>query len=162
MLDRAEIVDLLGEYPNPPIVAAVGSHSALDIADGAVTEGFRTLVLGQSGREATYAQYYRTRRDASGRVVRGCVDDVWAYPRFADLAKFATQERLRSVGALVVPNRALSSYVALDVIESEFRVPIVGSRSMLRIEERTERENYYTLLEAAGIPTPTRIATPKE
>jgi 5-formaminoimidazole-4-carboxamide-1-(beta)-D-ribofuranosyl 5'-monophosphate synthetase len=161
MLDRSEIVDLLAAYPKTPVVAAVGSHSALDIADGAVTEGFRTLVLAQAGREGTYAQYYRARRDASGRVVRGCVDEVWTYPRFADLAKFATQERLRSIGALVVPNRALSSYVPLDVIESELKVPIVGSRSLLRIEERTERENYYTLLEAAGIPTPTRIPEPK-
>ena len=161
MLERSEIVELLGGYPKSPIVAAVGSHSALDIADGAVTEGFRTLVLAQAGREATYSQYYRTRRDAAGRPLRGCVDEVWTYPRFADLAKFATQERLRSVGALVVPNRALSSYVPLDVIESEFKVPLVGSRSLLRIEERTERENYYTLLEAAGIPTPTKIPDPK-
>jgi 5-formaminoimidazole-4-carboxamide-1-(beta)-D-ribofuranosyl 5'-monophosphate synthetase len=161
MLDRAEIVDLLADYPKPPVVASVGSHSALDIADGAVTEGFRTLVLAQTGREATYAQYYRTRRDPAGRAIRGCVDEVWTYPRFADLAKFATQERLRSVGALLVPNRALSSYVPLDTIESEFRVPLVGSRALLRIEERTERENYYTLLEAAGIPTPTKIPDPK-
>jgi 5-formaminoimidazole-4-carboxamide-1-(beta)-D-ribofuranosyl 5'-monophosphate synthetase len=161
MLERSEIIELLAGYPKSPIVAAVGSHSALDIADGAVTEGFRTLVLAQAGREATYSQYYRTRRDASGRPLRGCVDEVWTYPRFADLAKFATQERLRSVGALVVPNRALSSYVPLDVIESEFKVPLVGSRSLLRIEERTERENYYTLLEAAGIPTPTKIPDPK-
>ncbi|HEV8050193.1 MAG TPA: formate--phosphoribosylaminoimidazolecarboxamide ligase family protein [Thermoplasmata archaeon] len=161
MLDRSEIVELLAEYPKTPVVAAVGSHSALDIADGAVTEGFRTLILAQAGREATYSRYYRTRRDAAGKVLRGCVDDVWTYPKFADLAKFSTQERLRSVGALAVPNRALSSYVPIDVIESEFKVPLVGSRALLRIEERSERENYYTLLEAAGIPTPTRIDDPK-
>ncbi|HXQ94874.1 MAG TPA: formate--phosphoribosylaminoimidazolecarboxamide ligase family protein [Thermoplasmata archaeon] len=161
MLDRTEIVELLADYPTSPIVASVGSHSALDIADGAVTEGFHTLILAQAGREATYSQYYRARRDASGKVVRGCVDDVWTYPKFADLAKFATQERLRSAGALVVPNRALSSYVPLDTIESEFRVPLVGSRALLRIEERSERENYYTILESAGIPTPTKIDEPK-
>jgi 5-formaminoimidazole-4-carboxamide-1-(beta)-D-ribofuranosyl 5'-monophosphate synthetase len=162
MLERSEIVDVLSEYPSAPVVAAVGSHSALDIADGAVTEGFRTLVLAQHGREGTYGRYYRTRRDASGRVVRGCVDEVWGYPNFADLAHVSAQEKLRTKGALLVPNRALSSYVPLPVIESELRVPIVGSRSMLRIEERTERENYYTLLEAAGIPTPERVEDPKQ
>jgi 5-formaminoimidazole-4-carboxamide-1-(beta)-D-ribofuranosyl 5'-monophosphate synthetase len=31
---------------------------------------------------------------------------------------------------------------------------------MLRIEERTERENYYTLLEEAGVPIPRRVASP--
>jgi 5-formaminoimidazole-4-carboxamide-1-(beta)-D-ribofuranosyl 5'-monophosphate synthetase len=161
MIERSEIVDLLSEYPPAPVVTAVGSHSALDIADGAVTEGFHTLVLAQNGREATYAQYYRTRRDATGRVVRGCVDEVWKYPKFGDLAHVGEQEKLRAKGALLVPNRAFSSYVPLPVIESELRVPVVGSRSMLRIEERSERENYYTLLEAAGIPTPERIADPK-
>ncbi len=60
-----------------------------------------------------------------------------------------------------MPNRALSSYVPLDVIENELRVPIVGSRHLLRIEERTERENYYTLLAAAGIPTPRAISGPE-
>jgi 5-formaminoimidazole-4-carboxamide-1-(beta)-D-ribofuranosyl 5'-monophosphate synthetase len=162
MLDRSEIVGLLSEYPPQPVIAAVGSHSALDIADGAVTEGFRTLVLAQSGRDATYAKYYRTHRDAAGRVTRGCVDEVWPFPKFADIAHPGVQERIRAAGALLVPNRALSSYVPLDAIESDLQVPLVGSRSMLRLEERTERENYYTLLEAARIPTPQRIAEPSQ
>jgi 5-formaminoimidazole-4-carboxamide-1-(beta)-D-ribofuranosyl 5'-monophosphate synthetase len=154
---RGEIADLLHAYGPTPIVAAVGSHSALDIADGASSEGFRTLVLAQKGRERTYAQYYRTHRDASGQPVRGCVDDVWTYPKFSDLAVPSEQTRLRSASALLVPNRALSSYVDLGVLENDFRVPLVGSRALLRIEERTERKNYYTLLERAGIPTPKQI-----
>jgi len=162
MLDRSEIAGLLSEYPPQPVIAAVGSHSALDIADGAVTEGFRTLVLAQSGRDATYAKYYRTHRDQAGRVTRGCVDEVWPFPKFADIAQPGVQERIRGAGALLVPNRALSSYVPLDAIESDLKVPLVGSRSMLRLEERTERENYYTLLEAARIPTPQRIAEPSQ
>ena len=36
-----------------------------------------------------------------------------------------------------------------------------AARSLLRIEERTERENYYTLLEKAGIPTPRRFPGPE-
>lgn len=160
MLDRSEIVEVLSEYPKSPVVAAVGSHSALDIADGAVSEGFRTLVLAAAGREATYSRYYRARRDPAGKVLRGVVDDVWTFAKFDELARESAQERLRGAGALIVPNRALSSYVPLDVIESDLRVPIVGSRSMLRLEERSERENYYTLLEAAGIPTPEKIDDP--
>ena len=157
---RSEIAEIVRGYSPPPVVASVGSHSALDIADGASTEGFRTLVLAQQGRERTYAQYYRTRRDAAGRATRGCVDEVWTYPRFADLAAPDQQARLRAASALLVPNRALSSYVDLGVLENDLKVPIVGSRSLLRIEERTERENYYTLLERAGIPTPSPIPEP--
>ncbi len=161
-IPRAEIQSLLTEYPRPPIVGAVGSHSALDIADGAVEEGFHTLVLAQKGRDRTYSRYYRTHRDAEGRVTRGCVDEVWTYPKFVDAAAPESQARLREHGVLIVPNRALSSYVPIDLLETSLRVPMVGSRNLLRIEERTERENYYALLAQAGIPSPARIPTPQE
>lgn len=162
VLPRAEIQAFLREYPPLPVIGAIGSHSALDIADGAVEEGFHSLVLAQQGRERTYSKYYRTHRDPDGHVTRGCVDEVWTFPKFADAASPEAQVRLRNHGVLLVPNRALSSYVPLDTLESSFRVPMVGSRNLLRIEERTERENYYTLLAAAGIPAPARIPTPQE
>ncbi|HLN50991.1 MAG TPA: formate--phosphoribosylaminoimidazolecarboxamide ligase family protein [Thermoplasmata archaeon] len=159
-LPVAEMRGLLSEYPATPVVATVGSHSALDIADGAASEGLATLVLAQAGRDATYTKYFRSTHGPPGFPRRGCVDEVWTYPKFAELAAPAVQERLRRKGAVLVPNRAFSSYLPLSAIEDEFRVPIVGSRSLLRIEERTERENYYTLLQKAGIPTPTRLAGP--
>jgi len=160
-LDPAELRAIVARYPSTPTVATVGSHSALDVADGAVTEGLPTLVLTQAGREATYARYFRTVRDANGGRRRGCVDEVWTYPKFAGLTAPAEQERLRQRGAILVPNRAFSSYVPLETIEDDYRVPIFGSRTMLRIEERTERENYYALLERANVPTPRRIPTPE-
>jgi 5-formaminoimidazole-4-carboxamide-1-(beta)-D-ribofuranosyl 5'-monophosphate synthetase len=160
-LARAELETIVAAYPRAPTVASVGSHSALDIADGAASEGFRTLVLAQKGRERTYADYYRARRDSRGVLVRGCVDEVWSFEKFADLARPEAQERLRNVGALLVPNRALSSYVPLGTIENELSVPIVGSRSLLRIEERSERENYYTLCAAGGLPIPPAFDDPR-
>ncbi|HEV2519849.1 MAG TPA: formate--phosphoribosylaminoimidazolecarboxamide ligase family protein [Thermoplasmata archaeon] len=162
MIPRAEIVGLVGSYPTPPKVASIGSHSALDIAEGASAEGFPTLVLAMQGREATYARYFRTHRDRAGTRLRGCVDEVWTFPEFSEVASPKVQARVRDAGALLVPNRALSSYVPIDAIENDLRVPIVGSRSMLRIEERSERENYYTLLKAAGIPAPEAVASPAE
>ncbi len=160
-IDAAEVAAIAAGYPKALTVATVGSHAALDIADGAASEGLPNLVLAQRGREATYARYFRTVRGPDGGRRRGCVDEVWSYERFADLAAPAEQERLRQRAAVMVPNRAFSSYVPLDVIERELRVPIFGSRSMLRIEERSERENYYTLLEHAGVPTPARLAGPE-
>ncbi len=159
-IPAAEIARVVDSYPTRPVVGTVGSHSALDVADGAVAEGLTSVVLVQAGRDATYAQYFRTLRDAGGRRRRGCVDEVWTYPKFADLASPESQERLRQRGVLLVPNRAMSSYVPLATLESDLRVPIVGARAMLRIEERTERENYYRLLESAGIPSPRAIASP--
>ncbi len=160
MLPRTEIERIVAGYPREVRVGTVGSHSALDVADGASREGLPTLVLAEKGREATYGRYFRTVRNDRGEVVRGCVDEVWTYPKFAEIAAPASQERMRGAGVLLVPNRALSSYLPLATIEGELRVPIVGSRALLRIEEREERDNYYTLLEAAGIPSPRRIPSP--
>ena len=161
-LPLADVRDLVDGYPRTPVIGAVGSHSAIDIADGAVTEGFPSLVLAQAGRDATYAHYFRTIRSPAGLRRRGCIDDVWTFSKFADIASPEVQERMRRHGVLLVPNRALSSYVPLATIENELRVPIVGARTMLRIEERSERENYYTLLARAGIPIPRAIASPGE
>ncbi|HXY12343.1 MAG TPA: formate--phosphoribosylaminoimidazolecarboxamide ligase family protein [Thermoplasmata archaeon] len=159
-LSLAEVRELAAHYPSPPVVGTVGSHSAIDVADGAVSEGLRSLILAEAGRDATYARYFRTVRAADGRRVRGCVDDVWTFPKFADIVSPTVQERLRSEGVVLVPNRAFSSYVPLSAIEDDFRVPIVGSRALLRIEERSERENYYTLLERAQVATPRPIPNP--
>ena len=160
VLPRSEIVEIAKKYPPHPWIGAVGSHSAIDIADGAVTEGFSSLLFCESGRDATYARYFRTLRDPDGTPRRGCVDDVWTYAHFRDIAHATEQAKMRERGVLFVPNRAFSSYLPIDTIEEEFRVPIVGSRAMLRIEERTERENYYTLLEGAGVPIPRAIPSP--
>ncbi len=160
VLSVSEVRALVDEYPRTPVLATIGSHSALDVADGAVTESFPSLVIAEEGRDATYARYFRTIRSPGGLRRRGCVDEIWTLPKFADLATPANQERLRRHGALLVPNRALSSYVPLATIEDELRVPIVGARAMLRIEERSERANYYTLLEEAGIRIPRRISSP--
>ena len=159
-LPLAEVRALVANYPSPPVVGTVGSHSAIDVADGAVTEGLTSLILAEAGRDATYTRYFRTVRAPDGTRTRGCVDDVWTFPKFAEIVTPSVQERLRSTGVVLVPNRAFSSYVPLDAIEDDFRVPIVGSRALLRIEERSERENYYTLLERAGIRAPRKIASP--
>ncbi len=160
-LPRDQVARRAAALPGRPTVVTVGSHSALDIADGAVREGFRTLLLCQAGRELTYSRYYRAQRDPDGTVRRGCVDEVWSYPNFAAAFTRAEQEKLNARSALLVPNRALSSYVPLDAIENEIDVPMVGSRALLRIEERTERENYYTLLSEGGLPIPRAYAGPE-
>ena len=37
-----------------------------------------------------------------------------------------------------------------------------GSRNMLRMEERTEEQDYYWLLEKAGLPFPEPIENPED
>ncbi len=161
MMDRTLVQERARGYEPDLTVGTIASHSALDILDGAHAEGFRTLALCQRGRELTYSRYYRVRPGPRGAGPRGCVDDVHILDRFADVLRPETQRALREARVILVPNRALSSYVPLDALEDRLEIPLLGSRALLRLEERSERENYYTLLARAGIPFPEEVKDPR-
>ncbi|MHC1604449.1 MAG: formate--phosphoribosylaminoimidazolecarboxamide ligase family protein, partial [Candidatus Methanofastidiosia archaeon] len=137
------------------------SHSALDIADGAVEEGFRTILYCQKGREATYTRYFKTKR-VEGKAVRGVVDEFKIYDRFRDMASKESQKQMMASNVIFVPNRSFTSYISLDVIENDFVVPLFGSRNMLRMEERSEKRSYYWLLEKGGLPFPEKVEDPHD
>ncbi len=163
VLAPREMRELVNTYdPDNLKLAAVGSHSCLDVCDGAADEGIPNIAVCQRGRESTYARYFRTVRDENRNRLRGCVDETWVFEDFADVLDQKNQERLREENVIFVPNRSFTSYCSVDRIESEFRVPMVGSRNMLRMEERTEEKDYYWLLEKADLPYPEPIGSPEE
>jgi 5-formaminoimidazole-4-carboxamide-1-(beta)-D-ribofuranosyl 5'-monophosphate synthetase len=163
MIPRSAIEVALARYdPRRLTVGALGSHSALDVADGAAEEGFRTLVVAQHGRERTYAKYYKAKRDAAGRLVRGSIDECLVLPRFGDVIGDDVQQRLLAANVVWVPNRSFTVYCGIDNVEDKWRVPVFGNRAMLRAEERSEQRDYYWLLEKAGLPFPERIADPRD
>jgi 5-formaminoimidazole-4-carboxamide-1-(beta)-D-ribofuranosyl 5'-monophosphate synthetase len=163
MISRERILDALEKYDlKKAKIGMVASHSALDVCDGAVEEGFRTLGICQEGREKTYARYFKCQRDAKGKAVRGVVDECWTLKKFKEMMTPEYQARLRKENVLFVPNRSFTSYVPLSQIEEDFEVPLVGTRSLLRSEERGEERDYYWLLEKAGLPFPRRIEDPKD
>ncbi len=153
--------DILDGYDTENIkIGAVASHSALDTFDGAVDEGFRTLAVCQKGREKTYAKYFKARR-RDGVVWKGCVDEAWVFDKFNEIMLEKNQERLIDENVIFIPNRSFTSYCKLDDIEENFRVPMFGSRNLLRTEERTEEKDYYWLLEKEGMPFPEKIDDPR-
>lgn len=163
MLPRASVLETLSNYdPEKLTVGVIGSHSALDVADGAADEGFRTLVVAQEGREQTYARYFRSHRDAKGDRVRGVVDDCVVLPKFGDVVEAKWQEHLARESTIWVPNRSFTVYCGIDRVENEWRIPMLGNRAMLRTEERTEQRDYYWLLEKAGLPFPEKIERPED
>lgn len=163
MIDRKEITSILDEYETDNVkIGLVGSHSALDVCDGAIEEGFRTHLVCQAGRERTYTEYFRAERDPSGNLLRGIVDDAVVYSRFDEVLQPKNQQYLRDNSILFVPNRSFTSYCSIDAIENDFAVPMVGSRNLLRSEERGGEEDYYWLLEKAGLPYPERIDDPED
>jgi len=153
MIARSEIEEVLADYDlDNVIVGVLGSHSALDVCDGAKEEGFKTLVVAEKGREELYTKYF-IHREVNG-LRKGVVDENLVVTRFADMMSDAIQDELRSRNTLFIPNRSFVVYTGIDNVEDRFKVPLVGSRDMLRIEEREEEKSYYWLCEQAGIPTP--------
>ena len=163
MIDREAIVEVLERYdPSGIRIATIGSHSALDVCDGAVEEGFRTFVVCERGREAPYARYFRGTRDKEGRAVRGMVDDAMVLGKFREVLTEKVQAHLRDLNAIFVPNRSFTSYCDVGDIEDSFLVPLFGSRNLLRTEEREEERSYYWLLEKAGLRAPEKIEDPRD
>jgi len=163
MITRDEISDVLLEYDRLKLrIGMTASHSALDICDGAIEEGFPTVAYCQKGREKTYSDYFRTVRSSGGRIVRGMVDKAIVLDRFSDVLDPEFQQQMRDRNVIYIPNRSFTSYCSMQAIEDDFRVPMLGSRNMLRMEERTDDRDYYWILEQAGLPYPEDIGDPEE
>ncbi|NJE62048.1 formate--phosphoribosylaminoimidazolecarboxamide ligase family protein [Thermococcus sp. 21S7] len=152
MISREEILSVLERYdPEKITVGVIGSHSALDIADGAKEEGLPVLVVAQRGRHRTYAEYFKLRKTRDG-LSKGFIDEVMVLEKFAQIID--VQEELVKRNVIFVPNRSFVVYTGIDRVENDFRVPLFGSRNLLRSEERSEEKSYYWLLEKAGLPYP--------
>ncbi|MEM2942369.1 MAG: formate--phosphoribosylaminoimidazolecarboxamide ligase family protein [Candidatus Bathyarchaeia archaeon] len=131
-------------------IGTIGSHSALDICDGAKSEGLGTVVICQRGREKTYLRYKRI------------VDRAIILDSFVDAVSPNIQDELRKLNVVFVANRSFSTYIGYDRIEDEFLVPIFGNRAILRSEERDTPRNQTYLLQKAGIETPRIFKSPEE
>jgi 5-formaminoimidazole-4-carboxamide-1-(beta)-D-ribofuranosyl 5'-monophosphate synthetase len=163
MLSKDEIAAIVDDYDRMKLrIGMTASHSALDICDGAIEEGFPTVAYCKEGRHRTYANYFKAHRSSSGRVTRGMVDKAIVMPSFDDVMKPEMQAEMRKRNVVYIPNRSFTSYSSIEDVEDTFKVPLFGSRNMLRMEERTEDQDYYWILDKAGLPYPEAIADPQD
>jgi 5-formaminoimidazole-4-carboxamide-1-(beta)-D-ribofuranosyl 5'-monophosphate synthetase len=157
MIKRSEINEVLDGYDlDKATIGVLGSHSALDICRGAKDFGFRTLVVCQKGREKTYDRYYRSENSF------GVVDQTIILDKFSDITDESVQSQMRENNVIFIPHRSFEVYVGFDRIEDEFLLPLLGSRSMLRAEERDAPRNQYYLMKKGGIPYPRTYERPEE
>lgn len=162
MITQTDISEILKGYDlNNISIGVLGGHSGLDVCQGAKKHGFRTVAVCQRGREKTYDKYYRTRKDAAVGS-KGCVDEVILVDKFANIVEPEIQEKLRSMNTIFIHNRYFWVYCNFNEIENDFRVPIFGTREMLKLEERDVEQNQYYLLQQAGIRIPKIYSSPDE
>ncbi|MEC8529659.1 MAG: DUF1246 domain-containing protein, partial [Thermoproteota archaeon] len=82
MIKRSEMQKIASEYTDPKI-GVLGSHSALEIMDGAKDEDFETVVYCQKGREVPYQRFNRI------------ADEIKIVKKFKDMASPANQKLMR-------------------------------------------------------------------
>jgi len=177
VIEREDAQEIVKSYKEP-ICLNLGSHSALDAWQGQRDFGLRSIIYTTPQRARIYLQNPMVgkpdeeiedlpkiaRRDL--KVVNDPKDlkkgGTWrsaiiVLDKYSDIVKYVKE--LADLECLQIPNRAFSAYVGGDekcsVIENKFSIPIIGSRKLLKIENRGEFEkDYYWFSEKAGIPFP--------
>jgi len=180
VIERKEMQEIVKSYKRP-IGVALGSHSALDALAGFRNYGFKGLVYTTPQRAEIYLREQRVgnpdeyifdlpsvvREDL---IIADNIDDIvkkkneeWKeavliLKQYKDVLKKENMEGIVKLEGVQIPNRAFAVYVGeknCREIENDFTVPILGSRRLLKIENREEeKKNYYWYLEKAGIPHP--------
>jgi len=162
MISKDRVVEVLNEYDKRSItIGVLGSHSALDVCDGAHDEGLTNVVVCQKGRDALYTNYFKARETNGLR--KGIVDETLVLNKFDEVLTDDIQQELMKRNTLFIPNRSFVVYNGVRRVEDEFVLPLVGTRDLLKIENReTEKENYYWVSQQAGIPIPKQYKSKDE
>lgn len=151
MISRQKVTNIVNQYDLENItIGTIGSHSALDIMDGAKDENIRTLCICQKGREIPYQRFKRL------------TDEIILLDRFSDIMSSENQKKLQQLNTIMITHRALTAYLGYDNIENNLQIPIFGNRLLLRAEERNTIRNQYYLLEKANIRHPRIYKNPSE
>ncbi len=153
-----DIHTLLARYDLTKLtIGVLGGHSGLDVCHGAKRHKFHTVCVAKKGREQTYAKHFAVRHG------RGCIDETIVVDSFQDVLKEKVQEKLQKMNTIFVHNRYFWVYFEdFSRVENDFHVPIFGSRTLLKLEERDQPFNQYDLLKSAGIRTPKIFASAKD
>jgi 5-formaminoimidazole-4-carboxamide-1-(beta)-D-ribofuranosyl 5'-monophosphate synthetase len=151
LISLQQIAAIVSHYDLKDVtVGTIGSHSALEIMDGAKDENLKTICICQKGRELPYRRFKRL------------ADEIILLDKFSDIMYPENQEKLRQSNTIMVAHRAFTAYLGYDNIENNLRVPVFGNRLLLRAEERTAPRNQYYLLEKSGIRHPKLYHKPSD
>ena len=176
MIEREEMQEVVKKYKHPKLLI-LGSHSALDAAAGARDYGLKSIIFTTPQRAIIYLQnptvgdpkdviedlpdFVRNEVLVSMNIKdfkkEGWKRGIFIVDEYSDIVGYV--DELIDLECIQIPNRALTVYVGGDekcsVIEKDYAVPFIGSRKLLKIENRGELEkDYYWYAKQAGIPTP--------
>ena len=128
-------------------IATLGSHCSLQVLKGAKDEGFRTLLVCESGPAGT---------------VPSDLDLLMKLLRLAVLPEILgdkCRSRLKQTGSVLIPHGTLISQIKSDEIE-KIDTPLFGNKWILRWE--ADRDLKEKLMKEAGLRTPQAIRSKNE
>lgn len=153
-LERSEIQEIASEYDTSDIkIGIFGSHSALPIGFAARKAGLETILFSKKGRGKTY---FKHNNKLYNEIV--LLDD------WTEIILREHQEKMREENIIFIPNRSFVVYTGLENIENKFRIPLYGSRKLLRAEERNAESprNQYYIMEESNVRKPKLFEKPEE
>jgi 5-formaminoimidazole-4-carboxamide-1-(beta)-D-ribofuranosyl 5'-monophosphate synthetase len=125
-------------------IAAIGSHSALQILKGAQQEGFSTIAVCIKGREKPYKLFK-------------VADEIITIKDYSEFMK--VQDQLVRKNAIFIPHASLITYLGHEAVE-KFKLPYYGNKSILRHEADRNIERKW--LKGAGLKVPKIFKNPKD
>ena len=106
MIKPSEIKKIVNGYTDVRL-GVMGSHSALEIMDGAKDEDLETIVFCQKGREIPYQRFQRI------------ADEIVVLNKFSDMASQKIQKKIIETNTIIIPHRSLTAYLGYDKIENK-------------------------------------------
>ena len=153
-IKRKDIQAIASEYDKENITIGIfGSHSALPIGYAAKKAGLPTMLITKKGRDKTYSKHNSS-----------LYDNILTLDDWSEMLSEDNQERMREENVVFIPNRSFVVYAGLENVESNFNIPIYGSRKLFRAEERNAEppRNQYHLMDQAGMRKPKIFESPED
>ncbi len=170
MVTKRNLKTIMHGYDEKKLsIGSLGSHSALDVAEGASLRGVHNFVVALLGREMPYTIGFKKR--LQGQRAVGCVDEVKVVGKWTDILTDRVIKWMRERNGVLIPNRSLAVYLRDEKVGSYDRlldanIPFYGNINLLQAEERTlpfkiEYDQDF-LAEKAGLPVPERFFKPEQ
>ncbi|NHJ04910.1 MAG: DUF1297 domain-containing protein [Candidatus Heimdallarchaeota archaeon] len=150
-MKREEMQQVVSDYKEKPTIVIFGSHSAIETGLSSKKMGLSNIILVKKGRERQYLE------EQSHLFDKAIVLDDWK-----QMLDDSIQKKLLEMNGLIIPNRSMVVYLGAENIENKLRLPLYGSRTLLKSEDRTTNEkeylDQYALLKKSGIRSPREIS----
>ncbi|PIP65345.1 5-formaminoimidazole-4-carboxamide-1-(beta)-D-ribofuranosyl 5'-monophosphate synthetase [Candidatus Peregrinibacteria bacterium CG10_big_fil_rev_8_21_14_0_10_49_16] len=133
------------QHSNKPVIATLGTHSALQILKGARDEGLPNLCICRRGKEQPYRSF-------------GVADEILLLDDWSDWDDALEEELLRR-NAVVVPHGSFVAYLGSERIH-HMRAAYFGTKGILEWESDRTKERQW--LEKAGLLLPEVLKKPED